>query len=101
MLVGSHNMAEVAEICDRVSIIHEGHTVWEGTQSDLHLAAPAAAHRVWTSDDDRAGALARGLPLRVETGGRRPQKSTGPATTGPAPSPTSVPPIASGRTSWT
>lgn len=71
VLVSSHNMAEVAEICDRVSIIHEGHTVWEGTQSDLHLAAPAPAYRVWTSDDGRAGALARRLPLRVETGGRR------------------------------
>jgi ABC-2 type transport system ATP-binding protein len=71
VLVSSHNMAEVAEICDRILIIHEGRSVWEGTQGDLHVAAPAPAYRVWTSDDERAAAIAGRLPVRVETGGRR------------------------------
>jgi ABC-2 type transport system ATP-binding protein len=71
VLVSSHNMAEVAEICDRVLIIHEGRAVWEGTQASLHVAAPAPAYRVWTSDDERAAALARRLPVRAETGRRR------------------------------
>jgi ABC-2 type transport system ATP-binding protein len=70
VLVSSHNMAEVAEICDRVLIIHEGGTVWEGTQAGLHAAAPAPAYRVWTSDDTRAIALAPSLPVRVQDGGR-------------------------------
>ena len=72
VLVSSHNMAEVAEICDRVLIIHEGRTVWQGTQAELHVAAPAPAYRVWTSDDKRAAALAGRLPVRAETGGRHP-----------------------------
>ena len=71
VLVSSHNMAEVAEICDRVLIIHDGRSVWEGTRTDLHVAAPAPAYRVWTSDDERAAALASRLPVRVETGRRR------------------------------
>jgi ABC-2 type transport system ATP-binding protein len=71
VLVSSHNMSEVAEICDRVLIIHEGRTVWEGTQASLHVAAPAPAYRLWTSDDERAAALASRLALPVETGGRR------------------------------
>jgi ABC-2 type transport system ATP-binding protein len=71
VLVSSHNMIEVAEICDRVLIIHEGRTVWDGTQASLHVAAPAPAYRMWTSDDERAAAVASRLPLRVETGARR------------------------------
>jgi ABC-2 type transport system ATP-binding protein len=71
VLLSSHNMAEVAEICDQVLIIHEGRTVWEGTQADLHVAAPVPAYRVWTGDDERAAALADRLAMRVKTGGRR------------------------------
>jgi ABC-type multidrug transport system ATPase subunit len=42
VLVSSHT-AEVAEICDRVLIMQGGETVWEGTQSELHDAAPVPA----------------------------------------------------------
>ncbi|GIH15444.1 ABC transporter ATP-binding protein [Rugosimonospora africana] len=70
VLLSSHNMAEVAEICDRVLIIHEGSMVWDGTQADLQAAAPAPAWRVWTSDDARAAAVATGSPVRLEVGGR-------------------------------
>lgn len=70
VLLSSHNMNEVAEICDRVLIIHAGRAVWEGTQADLHVAAPMPAYRLWTSDDERAVAVGSGHILRVETGGR-------------------------------
>jgi ABC-2 type transport system ATP-binding protein len=70
VLLSSHNMAEVAEICDRVLIIHSGRTVWAGTQASLHVAAPTPAYRVWTNDDERAAAVGRRHALRVETGGR-------------------------------
>jgi ABC-2 type transport system ATP-binding protein len=79
VLLSSHNMTEVAEICDRVSIIHHGRTVWAGNQADLHAAAPVPAWRVWTSDDARtatlAGQLAGQLPVRVQTGGARPAEA--------------------------
>lgn len=71
VLVSSHNMAEVAEICDQVLIIHEGRTVWAGSQADLHVAAPAPAYRMWTTNDQRAATLAGRLGMQVETGGRR------------------------------
>jgi ABC-2 type transport system ATP-binding protein len=70
VLLSSHNMAEVAEICDRVLIIQDGRTVWAGTQESLHVAAPTPAYRVWTSDDERAAAVGRRHALQVETGGR-------------------------------
>jgi ABC-2 type transport system ATP-binding protein len=72
VLMSSHNMTEVAEICDRVSIIHHGRTVWAGNQADLHTAAPVPAWRMWTSDEARTATmttqLARQLPVRVEVG---------------------------------
>jgi ABC-2 type transport system ATP-binding protein len=70
VLLSSHNMTEVAEICDSVLIIGAGRTVWAGTQESLHVAAPTPAYRVWTSDDERAAATGRRHDLRVETGGR-------------------------------
>lgn len=65
VLVSSHNMAEVAEICDRVLIMHEGCSLWEGTKGDLHRAAPAPTWRLWTSDDNRAAALVRSLAVEI------------------------------------
>ena len=56
-LLSSHNMAEVAEICDRVADHPRGPHGVGGTQADLHVAAPAPAYRVWTSDDERAAAV--------------------------------------------
>ena len=71
VLVSSHNMAEVAEICDQVLIIHDGRSVWAGTQADLHIAAPAPAYRMWTTNDERAAVIAGRLGISLETGGRR------------------------------
>jgi ABC-2 type transport system ATP-binding protein len=59
VFLSSHNMAEVAEICDSVVIIHEGLKVWDGTLEQLREQAPVAAYRLRTSDDERAEALGR------------------------------------------
>ena len=59
VFLSSHNMTEVADICDSVVIIHEGNKVWDGTLDRLREQAPAAAYRLWTSDDERAEALGR------------------------------------------
>ena len=59
VFLSSHNMAEVAEICDSVVIIHEGRKVWDGTLEQLREQAPVAAYRLRTSDDERAEALGR------------------------------------------
>jgi ABC-2 type transport system ATP-binding protein len=59
VFLSSHNMAEVAEICDSVVIIHEGRKVWDGALEQLREQAPVAAYRLRTSDDERAEALGR------------------------------------------
>ena len=59
VFLSSHNMAEVAEICDSVLIVDEGHVVWDGTLERLREQAPAAAYRLSTSDDTRAYTLGR------------------------------------------
>jgi len=66
VLLSSHNMPEIAEICDAVTIIHGGRTVWEGDQAALRSAAPAPGYRLWTSDDAQASVIARRLGIAVE-----------------------------------
>ncbi|MCL2514521.1 MAG: ABC transporter ATP-binding protein [Microbacteriaceae bacterium] len=65
LLLSSHNMPEVAEVCDRLTIVHRGRAVWEGDQAALHAAAPDPAYLVWTSDDERASRLAAEHGLAV------------------------------------
>lgn len=69
ILLSSHNMAEVAEICDTVSLIHEGRTAWCGTRQELQAAAPAPAYSIETSDDVRAAAIAGERGIRVASAG--------------------------------
>jgi ABC-2 type transport system ATP-binding protein len=61
VLLSSHNMAEVDEICDSVVVIRRGAVVWDGTLERLRAEAPAASHRLWTSDDARALELGIGV----------------------------------------
>jgi ABC-2 type transport system ATP-binding protein len=62
VFLSSHNMAEVAEVCDGVVVIRRGAVVWDGTLDRLRAEAPAESHRIWTSDDARALELATGRP---------------------------------------
>jgi ABC-2 type transport system ATP-binding protein len=68
VFLSSHNMTEVADICDRVVIIHEGAKVWDGTLERLREQAPAAGYRLRTSDDERARAVAREHGVDVAPG---------------------------------
>lgn len=68
VLVSSNNMAEVAEICDRIQIIHHGRGVWDGTRAQLNDAAPAPAWQVRTSNDASATEIAQDLGLRIQDG---------------------------------
>jgi ABC-2 type transport system ATP-binding protein len=71
VLLSSHDMGEVEQICDDVTIMRTGSVVYHGSIAALREQAPAQAHRLTTTDDDRAAALAvaRGLEVaRVEDG---------------------------------
>jgi ABC-2 type transport system ATP-binding protein len=60
VLLSSHNMDEVEEICDNVTIMRRGDVVYHGTIEKLRERAPEQAHQIRTSDDDAALALAAG-----------------------------------------
>jgi ABC-2 type transport system ATP-binding protein len=61
-LVCSHNMTELEGVCDGVTVMKEGTSVWHGSMQRLRSEAPAPAHRMWTSDDRRSEELARESP---------------------------------------
>jgi ABC-2 type transport system ATP-binding protein len=58
VLLSSHDMTEVEEICDNVTIMRTGSVVYHGEISELRERAPEQGHRVSTDDDRRALALA-------------------------------------------
>ncbi len=54
VLLSSHDMAEVEDLCSRLTIVHRGRVVFSGTLEALRKQAPGAVHRLRTSDDARA-----------------------------------------------
>ena len=57
-LICSHNMTELEGVCDGVTVMTEGRSVWHGSMQRLRSEAPAPAHRLWTSADARAAEMA-------------------------------------------
>ncbi|HTZ05635.1 MAG TPA: ABC transporter ATP-binding protein [Gaiellaceae bacterium] len=53
IFLSSHLLAEVEELCTRVSVIREGRIVYEGTLADLHSSS-APRYRLRTSDQRAA-----------------------------------------------
>jgi ABC-2 type transport system ATP-binding protein len=58
VLLSSHQLPEVQELCDRVAIVDGGRVVYEGALSDLRRQG-GAGYRLRTSDDARALEIAR------------------------------------------
>ena len=65
VLLSSHDMAEVEEICDDVTIMRTGVVVYHGSIAALRARAPEQAHEIHTTDDDRAAQLAGVAGLEV------------------------------------
>jgi ABC-2 type transport system ATP-binding protein len=59
VLLSSHQLPEVQELCDRVAIVDSGRVVYEGALSDLRRQG-GAGYRLRTTDDTRALEVARG-----------------------------------------
>jgi ABC-2 type transport system ATP-binding protein len=57
VLLSSHDMDEVEEICDNVTIMSRGSVAYHGTIAQLRTMAPDPGHLLATSDDVRALAL--------------------------------------------
>jgi ABC-2 type transport system ATP-binding protein len=69
VLLSSHDMSELEDLCDAVTIVRAGRAVWHGELDRLREEAPAPTYRVHTSDDAAALALARGLRAEPDPGG--------------------------------
>jgi ABC-2 type transport system ATP-binding protein len=61
VLLSSHQLPEVQELCDRVAIVDRGRVVYEGALADLRRQG-GAGYRLRTSDNRRALALAGAQP---------------------------------------
>ncbi len=58
VLLSSHQLPEVQELCDRVAIVDSGRVVYEGALADLRRQG-GVGYRLRTTDDQRALAIAR------------------------------------------
>src|SRR3954454_15910344 len=56
VLLSSHLLAEVEEVCNRVAIVRRGSVVYEGSLDELRRTA-GSAYRLRTTDDERARAV--------------------------------------------
>jgi ABC-2 type transport system ATP-binding protein len=61
VLLSSHLLTEVEEVCNRVAIVRSGQIVYEGEIADLKRAA-GMTYRLATTDNPRALAVCRAQP---------------------------------------
>ena len=61
VLLSSHQLPEVQELCDRVAIVDRGRLVYEGALADLRRQG-GAGYRLRSTDDARALQIARAQP---------------------------------------
>jgi ABC-2 type transport system ATP-binding protein len=61
ILLSSHQLPEVQELCDRVAIVDSGRVVYEGALDDLRRQG-GAGYRLRSTDDARAVEIARRQP---------------------------------------
>ena len=62
VVLSSHDMAEVEELCSVLTVINHGRVVFAGTVDELGQFAPDAVHSMRTSDDHAALDLASWRP---------------------------------------
>jgi ABC-2 type transport system ATP-binding protein len=62
VLLSSHQIGEVDEICDSFTVLRRGRTVWSGTAAEMRAQAPPPSHLLRTADDSAALALLAAEP---------------------------------------
>jgi ABC-2 type transport system ATP-binding protein len=68
VLLSSHQIGEVEELCDGFDVLCEGRVVWSGSGAEMRLQAPPSAYRLVTNDDARALTVARDQPgVQIES----------------------------------
>ena len=62
VLLSSHNMAEVEQLCGDVTVMRGGRIVFHGTMDEMRAQAPAPSYLLRTSDNEGAVTLAASRP---------------------------------------
>jgi ABC-2 type transport system ATP-binding protein len=62
VLLSSHLIGEVEDICDSFTVLRRGRVVWSGGEAELRAQAPGSAYRLGTSEPARALELAGKYP---------------------------------------
>ena len=62
VLISSHQIGEVEEVCDSFTVLRRGRVVWDGGADELRAQAPGSAYSLDTSDDARALQIAARCP---------------------------------------
>ena len=75
VLLSSHQLPEVQELCDRVAIVDSGRVVYEGALADLRRQG-GAGYQLRTTDDERALALVKAQPRVSHAHGARRRSSS-------------------------
>ena len=72
VLLSSHLIGDLENVCDSFTVLRLGRVVWNGTAAQLRDQAPGSAYRLATSDDARALEIAEQRPdvhaTRLENG---------------------------------
>ena len=67
VVLSSHLLAEVEDVCNRVAIVRSGRIVYEGEIAALKRGAAGASYRLETTDDERALAICQAQPGIADT----------------------------------
>jgi ABC-2 type transport system ATP-binding protein len=62
VLLSSHDLDQVEDLCDEITVLRRGVVAYQGSVEDLRRAAPAPTVLISTSDDERAVAVGGRLP---------------------------------------
>ncbi|GAA1403928.1 ATP-binding cassette domain-containing protein [Catellatospora coxensis] len=62
VLLSSHQLNEVEEICDRIAVIHNGRLIAEGTVADIRSAGGTGSLLIRADPLDKASAVVAALP---------------------------------------
>ncbi len=54
MLLSSHQIGDLEQVCDAYTMMREGRVVWNGSAEQLVAQAPASTYGLATSDDEQA-----------------------------------------------
>jgi ABC-2 type transport system ATP-binding protein len=66
VVLSSHDMAEVEDLCATVTVIDQGRVIFSGEVDELRMRAPSTIHALQTNNDHRALELASARPdMRV------------------------------------